>query len=141
MKQHNELLRSALQIARRGGKDTNWKAFERNVESQLLRDANASADPHQRHRSTHTPRTYQLPSCSCAQSWSMGECLSKSYKYVAAYKVDGEESWHFAGEHHDLQVLQDLIGELWGNEAGIEIRYMEVETTRRLITIAPAGSE
>lgn len=39
MEQQNELLRSAYQIACRKGTETNWDAFKKNLEKELLKQA------------------------------------------------------------------------------------------------------
>jgi len=57
----NELLRSAYQIAMRGGKETNWEAFAANVRRELFDQANiADFDDEQTVlRVTCTPKTYR----------------------------------------------------------------------------------
>lgn len=57
----NELLRSAYQIAERQGKDTNWEAFKNNLQSELLKQAQATdADEQTTLRATCTPKTYRV---------------------------------------------------------------------------------
>lgn len=62
MKDINELLRSAYQIAQRKGKDTNWKAFENNLKEELLNQAEkaGSTDEQTILRATCTPKTYRI---------------------------------------------------------------------------------
>lgn len=60
--EHNELLRSAHEIARRDGHETNWEAFKNNVERWLMADAGmlGTVDEQQILRATCTPKTYRL---------------------------------------------------------------------------------
>ena len=60
--EYNELLRSAYEIAKRKGKDTNWEAFANNLRKELLKQ---SGFPHTEDeqiilRSTVTPKTYRI---------------------------------------------------------------------------------
>ena len=63
MEDHNELLRSAHEIAKRKGINTNWKAFENNLRKELLKQAGVegSTDEQIILRATCTPKTYRLP--------------------------------------------------------------------------------
>lgn len=58
----NDLLRSAYEIAKRKGADTNWEAFENNLRSALLKQAGVPniADEQEVLRATVTPRTYRI---------------------------------------------------------------------------------
>ena len=63
MNEANELLRSAFQIAKRKGKDTNWEAFENNLKNELCKHVslNVGVDDEQLIlRCTCTPKTYRL---------------------------------------------------------------------------------
>ncbi len=56
-----DLLRSAYQIALREGKETNWPAFKRRLETMLVRHAGATAsDPNQVNGATCTPKTFRM---------------------------------------------------------------------------------
>jgi hypothetical protein len=62
MKEENELLRSAYQIAKRQGSDTNWNAFLSKLEAELVKQAKGDRDnPQHIDRATCTARTYRLP--------------------------------------------------------------------------------
>jgi len=63
MRETNELLRSAYQIASREGKNTNWKSFKNNLERALLNQAAvlSSTDERVILRATCTPKTYRIP--------------------------------------------------------------------------------
>ena len=63
MKEANELLRSAHEIARRKGVNTNWTAFETNLRRELLKQAGRPEDTDEQIilRATCTPKTYRLP--------------------------------------------------------------------------------
>jgi hypothetical protein len=63
MDEQNELLRSAHEIAKRKGVDTNWEAFENSLRKELLRQAGApeSTDEQEILRATVTPRSYRIP--------------------------------------------------------------------------------
>jgi hypothetical protein len=58
----NELLRSAYAIAERHGRETNWQAFRRNVQRELLEQAGVDFPPDEQIvlRATCTPRNYRL---------------------------------------------------------------------------------
>ena len=61
MKNSNELLRSAFQIAQRKGKDTNWEAFENNLKRELTKQLGvASTDEQSVLRATCTAKTYRI---------------------------------------------------------------------------------
>lgn len=62
MKEFQELLRSAYEIARRKGKDTNWDAFENNLRDELLKQSNVygTTDDLLIKRATCTPKTYRM---------------------------------------------------------------------------------
>jgi hypothetical protein len=58
----NELLRSAHEIACRKGENTNWEAFKRNLEAELVKQAGGhidAADEQTILRATCTPKTYR----------------------------------------------------------------------------------
>lgn len=60
--EYNQLLRSAYQIAKRKGVDTNWEAFEKSLEKELLLEAglsNATVDEQTVLRATCTARPYK----------------------------------------------------------------------------------
>ncbi|MEH6812936.1 MAG: hypothetical protein V7677_10450 [Motiliproteus sp.] len=60
MKEAIELLRSACQIAKRKGDDTNWEAFQNRLEDVLVKQANGDRDnPDQVARATCTARTFR----------------------------------------------------------------------------------
>lgn len=62
MEEQNSLLRSAYQIAKRRGENTNWEAFANNLEHELVKQSEADAgDIGQILRSTCTYLTYRLP--------------------------------------------------------------------------------
>lgn len=58
----NELLRSAYQIVKRKGAETNWQAIEKNLRMELLREAGwpDSTDEQTILRATCTPLTYRI---------------------------------------------------------------------------------
>lgn len=58
----NQLLRSAYEIAMRGGADTNWEAFAASVRKELFEQAGIADlnDEQTVLRVTCTPRTYRL---------------------------------------------------------------------------------
>ena len=58
----NELLRSAHAIAKRRGAETNWEAFEKNVQDELLRQAGVPGNTDEQIilRATCTAKTYRL---------------------------------------------------------------------------------
>lgn len=62
MKEFQELLRSAHEIAKRKGKDTNWGAFENNLRDELLKQSNVfgTTDEQIVKRATCTPKTYRI---------------------------------------------------------------------------------
>jgi len=60
--EYNQLLRSAYQIAKRKGADTNWEAFEKSLEKELLLEAGLSdetIDEQPILRATCTARPYK----------------------------------------------------------------------------------
>jgi len=61
-KEINELLRSAHEIAKRKGVDTNWEAFENNICKELLKQAGVpeTTDTQTILRATCTPKTYKV---------------------------------------------------------------------------------
>lgn len=62
MRRQNELLRSAYQIVKRKGAETNWQAIEKNLRMELLREAGwpDSTDEQIILRATCTPKTYRI---------------------------------------------------------------------------------
>ncbi|MCK5614682.1 hypothetical protein KAR91_73150 [Candidatus Pacearchaeota archaeon] len=62
MKEQNELLRSAFQIAQRKGESTYWEAFENNLRNELLKQAGVNDNNITEQnvlRATCTPKTYR----------------------------------------------------------------------------------
>lgn len=56
------LLRSAYEIAKRNGQETNWEAFRNSVQKELLRQSGLPEDTTDKQlilRATCTPRTYR----------------------------------------------------------------------------------
>ena len=60
--EYNELLRSAHEIAKRKGANTNWEAFENNLKKELLKQVGfeGSTDEQIILRATCTPKTYRI---------------------------------------------------------------------------------
>jgi len=62
--EYNQLLRSAYQIAKRKGADTNWEAFEKSLEKELLLEVGLSDtvgnDEQSVLRATCSPRPYKV---------------------------------------------------------------------------------
>jgi hypothetical protein len=62
----NELLRSAYEIAKRKGVNTNWEAFEQNLQDELLKQVGRfnCNDSEIIARATCTAKTYRLINAS-----------------------------------------------------------------------------
>lgn len=59
----NDLLRSAHEIAKRKGINTNWEAFENNLRRLLLKQAGYTTEENEEQlvlRATCTPKTYRI---------------------------------------------------------------------------------
>ncbi len=117
----NELLRSAYAIAERHGRETNWQAFRRNVQRELLEQAGVDFPPDEQVvlRATCTPRNYRLrpePNRPESEGWYWYRKSDQHRWSVMEVWRDRNQWW--CGDSRVLQdnpnFLENMDGEWYG---------------------------